>query len=280
MALEINKHKRIKLLYLLLLLSLIKFSWAEEPMGSLMVPEELKASQIEDKAGAMIPLDINMTNHLGQEMMLKNYLLDNKPLILVLGYYSCPMLCSLVLNGLVEGINELSFSVGKDYRVLSISIDPKETFDLAQKKRENYLKTVKQKNISDKDFSFNVAKEEEVKRLAQALGFNYFYDKRTQQYAHGAGVFFLSQKGQLSRTLFGISFNPSDIKLALSDAANGKIGSFIDQIILSCFHYDPDSHRYGVYILGFVRICGIITVLVIGLFLLWFFHNEKKRHIR
>ena len=152
--------------------------------------------------------------------------------------------------------------------------------DLAQKKRENYLKTVKQKNISDKDFSFNVAKEEEVKRLAQALGFNYFYDKRTQQYAHGAGVFFLSSQGQLSRTLFGISFNPSDIKLALSDAANGKIGSFIDQIILSCFHYDPDSHRYGVYILGFVRICGIITVLVIGLFLLWFFHNEKKRHIR
>lgn len=280
MTLEINKHKRIKLLYLLLLLSLIKFSWAEEPMGSLMVPDELKASQIEDKAGAMIPLDISMTNHLGKEIMLKDYLGDNKPLILVLGYYSCPMLCSLVLNGLVEAINELNFNIGKDYRILSISIDPKETFDLAQKKRENYLKTVKQKNVSDEDFSFNVAKEEEVKRLAQKLGFNYFYDKRTQQYAHGAGVFFLSSQGQLSRTLFGISFNPSDIKLALSDAANGKIGSFIDQIILSCFHYDPDSHRYGVYILGFVRICGIITVLVIGVFLLWFFHKEKKRPIR
>lgn len=250
-------------------------SFANEAEGSLRVPEQLKASQIEDKAGAIISLDIAMTNHLGNLITLKDYF-NNKPVIVVLGYYSCPMLCSLVLNGLVDVMNSSSFKIGKDYKVVSISIDPKEDYDLASKKRANYLLSINQKNISDEDFSFHVAKEEDVQKLAKQLGFNYFYDKRTDQYAHGAGMFFLSKDGQLSRTLFGISFSSNDFKLALSDASEGKIGSFLDQIILSCFHYDPDSHRYGVYILGFVRICGIITVLVIALFVLFYAKKEKN----
>lgn len=260
---------------LLIILSIIKISWANEAEGSLRVPEQLKASQIEDKAGAIIPLDISMTNHLNKSVLLKDYF-QNKPVIVVLGYYSCPMLCSLVLNGLVDVMNASSFKLGKDYKVVSLSIDPNEDYDLAFKKRANYLAAIEQKNISDEDFSFHVAKEEDIKKIAKNLGFNYFYDKKSEQYAHGAGLFFLSKDGQLSRTLFGISFSSNDFKLALSDASEGKIGSFIDQIILSCFHYDPDSHRYGVYILGFVRICGIITVLLIALFVLFYAKKEHK----
>jgi protein SCO1/2 len=242
--------------------------------GSLRLPKEL-SSQIIDKAGAQIPTDILMTDHNGKKVLLGDYLND-KPVIITLSYGACPMLCQLVLNGLVNGLKGVSYKPGKDYRIVSLSIDDKETPEKAKEKRDSYVKSFDYPTNIDW-WTFHVADSEEIKRLADSLGFNYFYDQKSRQFAHGAGIFVLSKKAILSRTLFGIEFKPGDIKLALSEAADGKIGSFVDQIILSCFHYDPDSHKYGVYIFGIMRLSGLLTIVILGVMLLMYFRGERKR---
>lgn len=260
------------------ILIFLSFAAMGEGEGSLRVPKELANSQIVDKAGAQIPGDIALTDHEGRQVKLGDYFTseDKRPVILTLGYYECPMLCSLVLNGLVKGLTSVSYKPGKDYRIISVSINEKESVDLAQSKRDAYLKSLGASPDVDW-WSFHVATASEVKRLADAVGFNYYYDKKIEQYAHGAGAFFFSPKLVLTRTIFGIEFKPSDIKLALSEAADGKIGSFVDQLILSCFHYDPDSHRYGVYIFGVMRIGGLLTIVILAVMLLMYFRGERKR---
>lgn len=250
---------------------------ATEEAGSLRMPKEIALSELEDKAGVTLPFDVSMTDQDGNTLTLGEYFQggDKRPVIFTLGYYGCPMLCSLVLNGLVEGLKGLNFKAGQDYRLMSASIDPREKIDLAKKKQSAYLEAM---GIENSDvWRFHVMTEDNAKRLASTIGFNYFYDKKTEEFAHGAGLFVLSPAGVLSRTLFGISFAPSDIKLALSEAADGKIGSFIDRVLLSCFHYDPDSHRYGIYILGVMRLSGIVTVVILALVLLAYFRGERKR---
>ncbi len=268
------------LVFSVLGLSLLAIAKDLEPTqgeGSLRLPQELKHAEIEDKAGAQIPLDITMTDQDGRVVHLADYFVTQKPVILSLGYYGCPMLCSLVLNGMIDGLRDLSFKLGSDYQIISLSIDEREQPELAQKKRKAYLEALGAKPEQEKFWSFHVAKSDESKKLADAVGFNFYFDKRNDQFAHGAGFFVLSPTGVLSRTLFGIKFSPSDIKLALNEAADGKIGSFLERVILSCFHYNPDSHRYGVYILGVMRLGGILTVLLLGMFLLVYFRAERIR---
>lgn len=246
--------------------------------GSLRVPKELEMAQMEDRAGTKVPLDVEMTDQDGRVVRLGDYFSasDPRPVILTLGYYGCPMLCSLVLNGLIDGLKGVSFKPGQDFHMLSVSIDDREKPDLAKKKRMAYLGALG--GSADADWwQFHVMTAANAKALADAVGFNYTYDKKNDQFAHGAGFFVVSPAGVLSRTLFGINFSPSDIKLALSEAADGKIGSFVDRVLLSCFHYDPDSHRYGVYIFGVMRLGGILTIIILGVVLLMFFRGERKR---
>jgi protein SCO1/2 len=246
--------------------------------GSLRVPTELAHAQIEDKAGAKLPLDVKITDQNGEEKILGSYFSegDKRPVILTLGYYGCPMLCSLVLNGLVEALKQINFTPGKDFRLVSVSIDERERPALAKQKQKAYLGALNaDENVSW--WNFHVTSAGEARRLADAVGFGYEFDKKIDQFAHGAGFFVLSPEGILSRTLFGISYAPTDVKLALSEATDGKIGSFIDRVLLSCFHYDPDAHRYGVYIFGVMRLGGILTVIILGSVLLFYFRQEKKR---
>jgi protein SCO1 len=248
----------------------------QEKLGSLYLPKELAAAQIEDKAGALLPLDVELIDQNGQVKKLREYFRDDddRPVILTLGYYGCPMLCSLVLKGLHDGLKDLKLTLGKDYRVISVSIDHRETIDLAKKKQATYLASL---NADEESWNFHVARQEEVKRLADAVGFNYFYDARDDQFGHGAGFFVVSPKGVLSRTLYGIRYDPGDIKFALLEAAEGNIGSFVDKVLLSCFHYNPDSHRYGIYIVGVMRIGGFLTIAILGLLLLMYFRGEIVR---
>ncbi len=249
-----------------------------EGEGSLRVLKELEHTQIEDRAGANVPLDVQLTNAEGEAIVFGSYFNtdDKRPVILTLGYYGCPMLCSLVLNGLVESLKAVSFQAGDDYRIVSISIDEREQANLAKAKQKAYLSAMNAQEGADW-WQFHVTTATEARRLADAVGFNYEFDKKIDQFAHGAGFFVLSPEGVLSRTLFGISFAPTDVKLALSEAASGKIGSFIDRVLLSCFHYNPDSHRYGVYIFGVMRLGGVLTVIILGLVLLFYFRQEKRR---
>lgn len=241
-----------------------------------MVPHALENAIITDKAGTQIPLDIKYINHLGQKVRLRDELARKKPLVVTIGYYGCPMLCNLVLNGVVEMLKGSKYFLGKDYSVASFSIDPREGFELAAKKRENYLNSF-DKKVNDA-WSFNVMSEDEAKRLADAIGFGYHFDKKTDQYAHGAGFFLLTPDGVLSRTFFGIAFEPSQFNMALMESSDGKIGSFVDKVLLSCFHYDPDAHRYGVYIFGVMRLGGLLTVLIMAIFLAMHFRIERKMY--
>lgn len=247
--------------------------------GSLLVPHELENAKLLDKAGVQVPLDIVLTDQDGKERLLGDYFSskDKRPKVLILGYYGCPMLCSLVTNGIVKGLKEISFKAGPDYQIISVSIDEREQPSLAKAKQAVYLEAL---GISDPSaWSFHVTSSSEARRLSDAVGFSYYFDKKIDQFAHGAGFFVLTPTGVLAMTLFGIEYDPSDIKLSLSKAADGKIGSFLEQIILSCFHYDPDSQRYGVYIMGVMRLGGIVTILMLGGFLLMYFRLERKRSV-
>lgn len=249
-----------------------------EGEGSLRMPKELEHAEIIDKAGAQLPLDISLTNQDGHKVLLKDYFTsdDARPVLLTLGYYGCPMLCSLVLNGLVEGLKAVSFKLGRDYRIVSVSIDDRESPDLAKKKQEAYLEALGQKAQAEW-WQFHVSDKASIQELADSVGFGYNYDAKTNQFAHGAGFFVLTPSGILSRTLFGISFKPTDIKLAIHEAADGKIGSFLDRVILSCFHYNPDAHGYGIYIMGVMRLAGVVMVVVFGIVLLVYFREDRKR---
>lgn len=250
-----------------------------ENQGSLFLPEEFKKAEILDKAGAHIPLDIPLIDEDGQQVFLRDYLADQKPLIITMLYYGCPRLCSLVLNGQVDGLKKIAPRAGKDFRMIAVSIDERESFELAAQKGAIYRESLGLDPSDKQAWVFHVAKNEDSKRLAESLGFSYFYDKRDDQFAHGAGLFFLSSpSGLLARTLFGIEFKPNDLKLALGEASEGRVGTtFIERVILSCFHYDPDSHRYGVYILGVMRLGGVLTIIILGTLLLIYFRGEKKR---
>lgn len=274
------------------LLVLVTSAWAEhesstgsakivqeaEGEGSLRVPKILQNTDIEDKAGAKLPLDVKLINQDGEHITLGKYFLEDEKIvtILTIGYFGCPMLCGLVIKELQNVLQHVSYKIGQEYRIISVSIDPKEDYHLAKEKQKTYLSSLNLPLDSDA-WTFHVGDAAETKRLAMSVGFNYNYDERSQQYAHGAGFFVISPQAVLVRTMFGLSFNPQDVKLALSDGAEGKIGSLVDRVLLSCFHYDPDSHRYGVYILGVMRLGGFLTILILGLMLLVYFRQERRR---
>ena len=229
--------------------------------GSLQKPILLKGAEITAKLGSIIPLGINFIDHLGKEVLFSSKF-EKLPVILILSYYKCPMLCNLVFNGVLKMLQEIDLSIGSDFNIISLSIDPEENCKLAAKKRRNYLSKTSLK-FNNKIWPFLVGKKENILKLANSIGFGYVYDKINKQYAHSAGIFIISPNGELSKIFYGISFKPSEIKFALIDAANGKIGSLVDKIILSCFNYDPDSHRYGVYIFGFMRLIGTIILILL-----------------
>ncbi len=254
---------------------------AQEPeSGSLMVPQKLQGAQIaDDRIGTSVPYDVHLTDHNGNPVALGQYFSNKKrPVILTLGYYRCPMLCTLVLNGLLDAIKAMPLRLGQDYTVLSVSIHPKETVDLASKKRASYMRALGQgADVARARWPFHVGDEAHVKRLADAVGFGYRWDPRSEQYAHGAGIFVLDPQGKLNRVLYGVEFAPAQLKLALVEASQGKVGTLFDRILLSCFHYDPDSHRYGVAIFGVMRLAGGITVLILAGVLLYLWRREPVR---
>ena len=232
------------------------------------VPPELRGIEIEERLGKMVPLDIPLTDQNGAQVMLKDYFQPKRPVILVLNYYRCATLCSFVLNGLTDGMRALEFTPGKHYQVVTASFDPRDGTDVAKKKREAYLESLG-RGMADnaKDWPFLIGSEAAVARLAQAVGFHYRYDAESKQYAHAAGIFILTPDGRVSRTLYGIQFAARDLRLALVEASQGGIGSPVDRLLLYCYHYDPETRRYGLTPMAVMRIGGVLTMVFLGLFL-------------
>jgi protein SCO1/2 len=230
------------------------------------LPPELQGIAIEEKPGAVLPQEVALTDGDGRTVKLGDYLKDGKPVVLVLAYYRCPMLCSLVVNGLTNGLKDLSWSAGHDYRVLVVSFDPRDTTEIAHQKRMNYLKEYG-RPVPDGGFEFLTGDAASVRRLADAVGFHYRWNEQQKEYAHAAGAFVVTPGGKLSRTLYGITFPAKDLRLALTEASEGKLGSAWDKVVLFCFHYDANARGYVLAATRLMKAGGALSVVLLGLFL-------------
>ena len=251
-------------------------TWGAPDVETKKVPvREFEGVEIKDKLGAQVPLDLVFRDEAGKEVQLEKYFHKDKPILLTLVYYNCPMLCSLVLNAAIDGLRDLGWAPGDKYEAVTVSISPVEGPDLAVKKKKNYMR---QLGIvgAENGWHFLTGAQPQIKALAESIGFGYRYDPSTQDYAHGAALFFLSPNGKLTRLLKGIQFEAQELRLSFVEASEGKIGSIYDRLLLRCFRYEPSSKKYAFYIWGAVRLGGIFTILGIGLLLLVMWRGERK----
>lgn len=239
-------------------------------------PAELMAIDVEEHLGDTVPLELIFTDETGRTATLGEFLLADKPNMIVLGYYQCPMLCNLVFNGLADGVNDLGWPLAERYNILSISIAPDETPELAAAKKRNYAKTVTDSGF-DSGWLFLTGSADQSKALADAIGFKYYWDESTEQWAHPALVTLIAPDGTISRYLYGIQFEERDLRLGLVEASQGKVGSTIDRIILYCFHYDPDAGGYVILAGNVMKLGGLVTLALLGGLILLLWMRERKR---
>jgi protein SCO1/2 len=244
------------------------------------IPEPLEEIGIEDKSGANVPRDIRLVGSDGEPFVLGQYMDDERPLVLVLAYYGCPMLCSLVINGAMDGMKAIPETAGKDYRFLVVSFDPRDKTKVAADKRASYLEAYARTqpiNGSDRaSFEFATGDEAEVLRLAQAVGFRYRWDEPTGQFAHAAGVFVITPKGVLSQALTGIKFEPEDLSASLKEADAGTWRSPLKSVLLYCFQYNPHTGSYVVIVRNVMKVGGALTILGIAFFLYRMFRGPRR----
>ena len=261
----------MKSLSLAALLALAGTAYADTKL-----PEELAGIDIDDRRGARLPADLAFTDHTGASVKLGEYLDGKHPLILVLAYYQCPMLCSLVLNGTMEGARGVPFDLGDGYRIVTVSFDPRDTVELAAAKRKTYVEALGKPLGGKRPWDFLISDPAQVRALADAVGFRYRWDPATKQFAHAAGIFVFTPDGRLSRVLKGIQFAPRDLRLALVEAGEGKLGSTWDRLLLFCYHYDPSGRGYSLAVLRLVRWAGALTALLLGTWLFWLWRRDRR----
>jgi len=258
---------------------------AAQPSGPLPVPPPGKAAAeqipilrevgIDQKLDAALPLDLPFTDEAGRDIVLRQYF-GQRPVVLVFAYYECPMLCTMVLNGVTGSIEALSFNAGRDFEVVVVSIDPGETPSMAAERKRTFLRRYGREQ-ADAGVHFLTGREASIRALTDAAGFRYAYDEAIDQYAHPAAVTVATADGRVSRYLFGIDFPPRDLRLALVEAGAGRVGTAVDQALLFCYHYDPATGRYGLVIMNVVRIAGVLTVAVLAGSIAVSLRRERRR---
>jgi protein SCO1/2 len=237
-------------------------------------PSALKKMGFDQRLNEQVPLDLTFTDETGKAVRLGEYF-GEKPVILVLAYYRCPMLCTLVLNGLTQALRDMPFTIGKEFNVVTVSFDPRETPDLAAAKKKTYMTSYGRPGADD-GWHFLTGKQDAIEKLTKAVGFRYEYNAKEDLYNHASGIMVLTPRGKISRYFFNISFPARDLRLGLVEASADKIGSPADEILLYCFHYDPATGKYSASILNFVRLGGLLTVVgLIGL--VWFLLRWEGR---
>ncbi len=221
---------------------------------------------ITEKLGDSVDLELAFVDEAGQPVKLSQYFSAKKPVIISLAYYECPMLCGIVLNGVLDGLKGMDWTPGKEFTVLNVSFDPKEKSDLAAEKKKNMIEALGKPEAAA-GWHFLTGEESQIKTLASQLGFGYRWDEKEKQYAHGAGIFVLTPEGKLSRVLYGIQYRPSDLRLSLLEASSGKIGTIIDRLILFCYSYNPVLRQYSMTLTRVMQIGAIVTTLLLGAFI-------------
>ena len=234
------------------------------------LPAALRDVGIEQKLDHQLPLDLVFRDETGQSVKLGQYF-GQKPVVLAFVYYDCPMLCTQVMNGMLESFRVLPFQMGKDYDVVTISFDPRETPQLAESKKKVYVGYLPSKMQPEVNagWHFLTGDPENIKQITEAVGFKYHYDDSTKQFAHASGIMVATPQGKLARYYYGISYPARDLRLGLIESAQNKIGTPVDQLLLYCYHYDPATGKYGAAVMNIVRAGGVLTmVAILGMFLL------------
>lgn len=240
--------------------------------------EPVRVATIEQRLNEVVPLELGFRDETGDLVRLADYCSD-KPVVLVLAYYKCPRLCTLVLNGLLDALKVIPYDAGKDFHVVVVSIDPQEGPSLAAEKKNTYVERYGRPG-ADRGWHFLTGDAESIGQLAEAVGFKYFYDERLKQYAHASGIMLLTPQGKLSRYFYGVSYSVRDLRLSLVEASSGRIGSPVDQLLLLCYSYDPATGRYAATAMNVVRLGGVVTVLTLITFLAWSWRREVSRGLR
>ncbi len=246
-----------------------------EPNG---LPTALQTVGIDQKLGEQLPLDDQFKDENGNNVRLGDYFKKGRPVILALVYYECPMLCNQVLNGLSGSLKGINFDAGKEFEIIAISFDPRENekADLAKNKKANYVERYGRAGAED-GWHFLTGTQDSIDSITKAVGFNYHWDEKTNQFAHAGGIMVITPEGKVSRYFFGIDYAPKDLKFALMESANDKVGSPVDKLLLYCYHYDPASGKYGLAILNVMRLGAIATMLGLGAMVFVFWRRNKKK---
>ncbi len=238
------------------------------------VPAELEGVGLEEKLGDTIDLDLSFIDEEGKQVKLGDYVKDGKPLLLTLVYYRCPTLCSLYLNEISNALKELSWEVGKEFRYVAVSFDPKEKPELARHKKAAYLKDYGRGDGSG--WSFLTGNDPEIKKLSSSLGFTYKWNPYNDQWVHVSVAYVITPEGKISRYLKGIPMEERTLRLSLVEAADSKIGDLSDRVALFCFQFDPSKNRYTLYAFNIMRIGGFLTVVVFAAFLFRFWKKQNS----
>ena len=233
---------------------------------------------IDENLGGQINLDLKFKDELGEEISLGKYFVD-KPVFMLLIYYECPTLCNLHLNALMTTLSNFEWNVGEKFEFVAVSIDPDESPKLASKKLDSYLKEYGKPETRD-GWHFLTGDEANIKELASQIGFKYAWDPREQQWAHTAAAYILTPKGKISYYHYGLDVQPKVLRLSLVEAAENKIGNIVDRMILFCLQYDPDKKTYAFYAFNIMRLGGILTIIILAIYLFRFWRKENKTQIK
>jgi len=223
---------------------------------------------------APLPLDATFRDETGRVVELREYF-GKRPVVLALVYYDCPMLCTMILNGLTSSLKVVNLDAGTDFDVVAVSFDPRETAELALAKRAEYVKEYGRPG-SERGWHFLTGDEGSIRRLTQAVGFKYYWDEESKQFAHASGVMVATAEGKLSKYLYGIEYAPRDLRLGLVEASAGRIGSPVDRMLLYCYHYDPVTGKYSLAVMNLMRLLGLSTAAGIVLFIVVMLRRERR----
>src|SRR6201987_4644333 len=236
-------------------------------------PPYLQNVGIEQRLDAQVPPDLAFVDDTGHPVKLGDYF-GKKPLILNLVYYNCTMLCGEVLSGLTGAMRLVKFEVGNEYDVITVSFDPRETPEIAAAKKHDYVKRYGRPGAAT-GWHFLTGSAESINALTKAVGFQYQYDPKINQYAHATAIMVLTPQGRISRYFYGVDFPPKDLRMGLVEASEGKIGNAVDQVLLYCYHYDPATGKYGAIVSNMLRLGAVFTILMLGLLVFILFRLEK-----
>jgi protein SCO1/2 len=255
------------------------FSYVQDvkKKSSEILPKEMEGIGITQNIGKRVNLDTLFVDETGQSVRLSKYITGDKPIVLSLVYYTCPSLCNFHLNGVAETLRDIKWRPAEDYEFVAISFDPKETPPLAQTKKKNFLKQY-QKEGNDKGWHFLTGAEENIRRLADEVGFKYKWVDGKKEWAHASAAIMISPEGIITRYLPGVIFEKRDFELAISEASNGTVGNIIDQLVLFCFQFDPEKNKYSLYAFNVMRAGGGITVLLLILLIVPAWIRGRKSH--